>query len=256
MQVATHDPDLRLIWKRKTKNNCSCATAAASLPLQHGLDLMHCRILLADDYPIFLAGMRALLEEKKEYEVVGEAGDGRSAIEMASTLLPDIVLLDMSMERMNSVQALKELSIRAPASKVLMLSMHTDSNFVMKCLQLGAHGYLLKSATVVELELALKAIRHGGQYLSSAVVPLVVDQAVKQNREQPFKPNVALTARQLEILRLIARGETTRSIAAGLSLSVKTIEAHRSQIMHRLRIHDIAGLVLFAIREGIIRVND
>jgi len=218
---------------------------------------MQCRILLADDYPIFRAGMRALLEEKKEeYEVVGEAGDGDAAIEMATALLPDIVLLDMSLGRMNSVQALKELSIRAPASKVLMLSMHTDANFVMKCLQLGAHGYLLKSATVVELELALKAIWQGGQYLSSAVVPVVVGQAVKQNREQPIKPGNALTARQLEILRLIARGESTRSIAAGLSLSIKTVEAHRSQIMHRLRIHDIAGLVMFAIREGIIEVND
>ncbi len=218
---------------------------------------MLCRILLADDYPLFRAGMKALLEKQQEYEIVGEAGDGQATIELASRLKPDIVLLDMSMERMNSVAALKELSLRAPRSKVLMLSMHTDSHFVMKCLQLGAHGYLLKSATVLELELALKALRHGGQYLSSAVVPLVVDQAVRQAHSQPIRANqVALTARQLEILRLIARGETTRSIAVGLGLSVKTIEAHRSQIMHRLRIHDIAGLVLFAVREGIIQLND
>ncbi len=201
--------------------------------------------------------MRALLEKQQEYEIVGEAGDGQAAIELASSLKPDIVLLDMSMERMNSVAALKELSLRAPRSKVLMLSMHTDTHFVMKCLQLGAHGYLLKTATVLELELALKALRHGGQYLSSAVVPLVVNQAVRQSHEQPIKASqVALTARQLEILRLIARGESTRSIAVGLGLSVKTVEAHRSQIMHRLRIHDIAGLVLFAVREGIIQIND
>ncbi|BBP74153.1 MULTISPECIES: response regulator transcription factor [Pseudomonas] len=218
---------------------------------------MLCRILLADDYPLFRAGMRALLEKQQEYEIVGEAGDGQAAIELASSLKPDIVLLDMSMERMNSVAALKELSLRAPRSKVLMLSMHTDTHFVMKCLQLGAHGYLLKTATVLELELALKALRHGGQYLSSAVVPLVVNQAVRQSHEQPIKASqVALTARQLEILRLIARGESTRSIAVGLGLSVKTVEAHRSQIMHRLRIHDIAGLVLFAVREGIIQIND
>ncbi|WP_248797991.1 response regulator transcription factor [Pseudomonas sp. MWU13-2105] len=218
---------------------------------------MLCRILLADDYPLFRAGIKALLEKQQEYEIVGEAGDGQAAIELASRLKPDIVLLDMSMERMNSVAALKELSLRAPRSKVLMLSMHTDSHFVMKCLQLGAHGYLLKNATVLELELALKALRHGGQYLSSAVVPLVVDQAVRQAHSQPIRANqVALTARQLEILRLIARGESTRSIAVGLGLSVKTVEAHRSQIMHRLRIHDIAGLVLFAVREGIIQLND
>lgn len=218
---------------------------------------MLCRILLADDYPLFRAGMKALLEKQQEYEIVGEAGDGQAAIELASRLKPDIVLLDMSMERMNSVAALKELSLRAPRSKVLMLSMHTDSHFVMKCLQLGAHGYLLKNATVLELKLALKALRHGGQYLSSAVVPLVVDQAVRQTHSQPIRASqVALTARQLEILRLIARGETTRSIAVGLGLSIKTVEAHRSQIMHRLRIHDIAGLVLFAVREGIIQLND
>ncbi|WP_017904408.1 response regulator transcription factor [Pseudomonas asplenii] len=218
---------------------------------------MLCRILLADDYPLFRAGIRALLEKQQEYEVVGEAGDGQAAIELASRLKPDIVLLDMSMERMNSVAALKELSLRAPRSKVLMLSMHTDTHFVMKCLQLGAHGFLLKTATVLELELALKALRHGGQYLSSAVVPLVVNQAVRQSHEPSAKASqVALTARQLEILRLIARGETTRSIAVGLGLSVKTVEAHRSQIMHRLRIHDIAGLVLFAVREGIIQIND
>jgi len=218
---------------------------------------MLCRILLADDYPLFRAGIRALLEKQQEYEVVGEAGDGQAAIELASRLKPDIVLLDMSMERMNSVTALKELSLRAPHSKVLMLSMHTDTHFVMKCLQLGAHGYLLKTATVLELELALKALRHGGQYLSSAVVPLVVNQAVRQSHAPATKTShVALTARQLEILRLIARGETTRSIAVGLGLSIKTVEAHRSQIMHRLRIHDIAGLVLFAVREGIIQIND
>lgn len=218
---------------------------------------MLCRILLADDYPLFRAGIRALLEKQPGYEVVGEAGDRQATVELASSLKPDIVLLDMSIERSNSVVALKELSIRAPRSKVLMLSTHTDASFVMKCLQLGAHGYLLKSASVLELELALKAVGQGDQYLSPAVVPLVIDQAVKQSQVTPIKTEKGtLTSRQLEILRLIARGETTRSIAAGLGLSIKTVEAHRSQIMHRLRIHDIAGLVLFAVREGIIQIND
>ena len=127
----------------------------------------------------------------------------------------------------------------------------------MHCLQQGAHGFLLKSATVQELELALQSLRGGGQYLSSAVLPLVIGQAVKQNRRRPqVSAAMQLTARQMEILRLIARGESTRSIADGLGLSVKTVEAHRSQIMHRLQIHDVPGLVLFAVREGIIRLND
>ncbi|WP_459749105.1 response regulator [Pseudomonas sp. 3A(2025)] len=218
---------------------------------------MPCRILLADDYPLFRAGIRALLEKRHEYEIVGESDNTLSTVELAVVLAPEIVLLDMSVERTASVQTLEELSLHAPHSKVLMLSMHTDSDFVMKCLQLGAHGYLLKSASVLELELALQALRRGGQYLSSAVVPLVVSQAVRKSMTQPARPgNFTLTDRQLEILRLIARGESTRSIAVGLGLSVKTIEAHRSQVMHRLGIHDIASLVLFAVREGIIEVND
>lgn len=136
--------------------------------------------LLADDYPLFRAGIRALLETKHEYEIVGESGDTLSTVELAVVQAPEIVLLDMSVERTASVHTLEELSLHAPHSKVLMLSMHTDSDFVMKCLQLGAHGYLLKSASVLELELALQALRRGGQYLSSAVVPLVVSQAVRK----------------------------------------------------------------------------
>ena len=128
---------------------------------------------------------------------------------------------------------------------------------MMQCLQLGTKGYLLKSASVLELELALEALQSGGQYLSVPVVSLVVNQAVKQTREEAkYISHSKLTVRQLEILRLIARGETTRNIAQGLRLSIKTIEAHRSQIMHRLHIHDVASLVMFAVREGIVQLND
>jgi DNA-binding NarL/FixJ family response regulator len=201
--------------------------------------------------------MKALLEKKQDYEVVAEASDSRSAIELASRLLPDIIVLDLATDRLIFIDILKTLSLSSPTSKVLMLSMYTDSSFVMQCLQLGAHGYLLKSASVLELELALDALRQEGQYLSSVVVPLVVNQAIKQRHEPCLKaPRHTLTARQLEILRLIARGETTRNIAVGLGLSVKTVEAHRSQMMHRLRIHDVAGLVMFAVRKGIVQVND
>ncbi|MBK5540843.1 response regulator transcription factor [Pseudomonas sp. TH05] len=218
---------------------------------------MLCRILLANDYPVVRAGMRALLEKKTEYEVIAEAGDSHSAIELASRLLPEIVLLDLVLERHACIDLLKTLSLSSPASRVLVLSMHTDSPFVMQCLQLGAHGYLLRSASVIELELALETLRQAGQYLSSAVVPLVINHAIKRQHEPSLKaPNKVLTARQLEILRLIARGESTRNIAQGLGLSVKTIEAHRSQMMHRLRIHDIAGLVMFAVRKGIVQLND
>lgn len=218
---------------------------------------MLCRLLIADDSPLFRAGLRALLEQKQEYAVVGEAGDTVTTVELAETLKPDIIVLDIALGTLSGEELLRELYLRVPACTVLMLSSRSELEFVMHCLQQGAHGFLLKSATVQELELALQSLRGGGQYLSSAVLPLVIGQAVKQNRRRPqVSAAMQLTARQLEILRLIARGESTRSIADGLGLSVKTVEAHRSQIMHRLQIHDVPGLVLFAVREGIIRLND
>jgi len=218
---------------------------------------MLCRLLIADDSPLFRAGLRALLEQKQEYAVVGEAGDTVTTVELAETLKPDIIVLDIALGTLTGEELLRELYLRVPACTVLMLSSRSELEFVMHCLQQGAHGFLLKSATVQELELALQSLRGGGQYLSSAVLPLVIGQAVKQNRRRPqASAAMQLTARQLEILRLIARGESTRSIADGLGLSVKTVEAHRSQIMHRLQIHDVPGLVLFAVREGIIRLND
>ncbi|MCE0913108.1 MULTISPECIES: response regulator [unclassified Pseudomonas] len=218
---------------------------------------MPCRILLADHSPLFRAGLRALLEQKKDFVVVGDTGDAMTAVSLAEKLKPDIVVLDMSGE-LDSQQALQELFIRAPACRVLMFSPRSELEHVMSCLQLGAHGFLLKSATVSELEQALQTLRGGGQYLSSAVLPMVIGQALKHSRKRVVSQvqTPPLTTRQLEILRLIARGETTRSIADGLGLSIKTVEAHRSQIMHRLQIHDVPGLVLFAVREGIIRLND
>ncbi|BCJ04149.1 DNA-binding response regulator [Pseudomonas sp. RtIB026] len=218
---------------------------------------MPCRILLADHSPLFRAGLRALLEQKKDFVVVGDTGDAMTAVSLAKKLKPDIVVLDMSGE-LDSQQALQELFIRAPACRVLMFSPRSELEHVMSCLQLGAHGFLLKSATVSELEQALQTLRGGGQYLSSAVLPMVIGQALKHSRKRVVSQvqTPPLTTRQLEILRLIARGETTRSIADGLGLSIKTVEAHRSQIMHRLQIHDVPGLVLFAVREGIIRLND
>lgn len=218
---------------------------------------MPCRILLADDSPLFRAGLRALLEQKKEYAVVADTSDGMSAVALAEKLRPEIVVLDMNSDTLDRQQVLQELFIRVPGSRVLMLSARSELEHVMSCLQLGAQGFVLKNATVCEFEQALQTLRNGGQYLSSTVLPMVIGQALKHNRRRSVSPAQApLTPRQLEILRLIARGETTRSIADGLGLSVKTVEAHRSQIMHRLQIHDVPGLVLFAVREGIICLND
>ncbi|TRX73915.1 response regulator [Pseudomonas mangiferae] len=218
---------------------------------------MTCRILLADDHALIRAGIRALIEDLNGYEVVGEAEDGSEAIDLADALQPDIVLLDISMKRVGGIEALHELASRSPSSKVLMLSMHTGPDMVLKALQQGAHGYLLKDSAIIELRLALEAMRRGDRYLSSAIVQPVIERAVQQTPAGTSSDaSQLLTARQVEILRLIARGESTRSIASGLGLSVKTVETHRAQIMHRLKIHDVAGLALFAVREGIIQLDD
>ncbi len=214
---------------------------------------MTCRLLLADDHALIRAGVRVMISDLEGYEVGGEADDGSQVVEMARELEPDIILLDVSMRDVGGLEALQLLTKHAPACKVLMLSMHTDPETVFQSLQKGAVGYLLKDAAMAELHLALRAVGRGERYLSSAIAQHVIEQALART---PVPPSLMLTQRQIEILRLISRGASTRAIASGLGLSVKTVEAHRSQIMKRLEIHDVPGLVLYAVREGIISPDD
>lgn len=192
------------------------------------------------------------------YAVIGEAEDGAHLLEMVDRLHPDIVLLDLSMKHTGGLDALRRLKAMHPQSKVLILSMHTDPGLIMQALESGAHGYLLKDTTATELEHALEALRNNERYLSPAIAHTVINQALTQTQKSQPTPaeNHNLTARQLEILRLIVRGKSTREIALGLGLSIKTVETHRSQIMKRLQIFDVAGLVLFAVRERIISLDD
>jgi len=217
-----------------------------------------CNLLLVDDHSLIRAGVRALVLDIPGYAVVGEASDGSQLLEMVEQLAPDIVLLDISMKETGGLEALQRLKRVRPQSKVLILSMHTDPALIMQALESGAHGYLLKDTTATELEHALEALRNNERYLSPAIAHTVINQAL--TRTQKNQPEVAdshnLTARQLEILRLIVRGKSTREIANGLGLSIKTVETHRSQIMKRLQIYDVAGLVLFAVREQIISLDD
>ncbi|EJZ59276.1 response regulator transcription factor [Pseudomonas sp. RSB 5.4] len=219
---------------------------------------MTCNLLLVDDHSLIRAGVRALVLDIPGYAVVGEASDGSQLLEMVEQLVPDIVLLDISMKETGGLEALQRLKRVRPQSKVLILSMHTDPALIMQALESGAHGYLLKDTTATELEHALEALRNNERYLSPAIAHTVINQAL--TRTQKNQPEVAdshnLTARQLEILRLIVRGKSTREIANGLGLSIKTVETHRSQIMKRLQIYDVAGLVLFAVREQIISLDD
>lgn len=220
---------------------------------------MTCTLLLVDDHSLIRAGVRALVSDIPGYTVIGEGDDGNRVAELVQQLDPDIVLLDISMRSTSGLQALSRLRASGCRSKVLILSMHTDPELIMQALESGAHGYLLKDTTATELEQALAALRSDERYLSPAIAHTVINQALL--RAQASKPPAAaenhnLTARQLEILRLIVRGKSTREIAQGLGLSIKTVETHRSQIMKRLQIYDVAGLVLFAVREQIISLDD
>ncbi|KAB0499621.1 response regulator [Pseudomonas vancouverensis] len=219
---------------------------------------MTCNLLLVDDHSLIRAGVRALVMDLPGYAVIGEANDGSQLLEMVEHLSPDIVLLDISMRQTGGLEALQQLKQIRPHSKVLILSMHTDPALIMQALESGAHGYLLKDTTATELEHALEALRNNERYLSPAIAHTVINQALTRNQKHQPEPTDShnLTARQLEILRLIVRGKSTREIANGLGLSVKTVETHRSQVMKRLQIFDVAGLVLFAVREQIISLDD
>ncbi|MCD5975372.1 LuxR family transcriptional regulator [Pseudomonas savastanoi pv. glycinea] len=219
---------------------------------------MTCTLLLIDDHSLIRAGVRALVADIPGYSVIGEACDGAQLSALATELNPDIILLDISMKDVDGLDALKELRSILPDSKVLILSMHSDPTRIMRALEAGAHGYLLKDAAATELEQALLALSSGERYLSPAIAHTVINQALigVQARRNESPQNHNLTARQLEILRLIVRGKSTREIAGGLGLSIKTVETHRAQVMKRLQIHDVAGLVLFCVREGIISLDD
>ncbi|CRM73600.1 MULTISPECIES: response regulator transcription factor [Pseudomonas] len=219
---------------------------------------MTCNLLLVDDHALIRAGVRALILDIPGYNVIGEASDGAQLLEQFRALQPDIVLLDLSMKHTGGLDALQQLKAAYPKSKVLILSMHTEPDLIMRALESGAHGYLLKDMTGNELEHALRALRNNERYLSPAIAHTVINQALirSQGAASPVPHSHNLTARQLEILRLIVRGKSTREIAHGLGLSIKTVEAHRSQIMKRLQIFDVAGLVLFAVREQIISLDD
>ncbi|SDB06271.1 DNA-binding response regulator, NarL/FixJ family, contains REC and HTH domains [Pseudomonas sp. NFACC23-1] len=219
---------------------------------------MICNLLLVDDHSLIRAGVRALVMDIPGYAVIGEASDGTRLVELVERLNPDIVLLDISMKDTCGLDALQQLKRVRPNSKVLILSMHTDPALIMQALESGAHGYLLKDTTANELKHALEALRNNERYLSPAIAHTVINQAltrVQKHQSAPARTH-NLTARQLEILRLIVRGKSTREIANGLNLSIKTVETHRAQIMKRLQIHDVAGLVLFAVREQIISLDD
>jgi DNA-binding NarL/FixJ family response regulator len=212
------------------------------------------RVLLAEDHTLVRAGIRALLESLEGIEVVAEAADGREALRLAKVHHPDILLMDITMKELNGLEAAARLAKEHSAIRVIILSMHADQAYVRQALKAGAKGYLLKGADVAELELALKAVTRGDTYLSPSISKDLVGDLLSGNAPAA-NPLNDLTPRQRETLQLIAEGQTTKEIASRLNLGIKTVETHRAQLMERLNIHDVAGLVKFAIRAGLTQAD-
>lgn len=209
------------------------------------------RILLADDHSLVRAGIRSLLDNIDTVVVIGETGDGRNVLKLVKEHQPDLVLLDIAMPSLNGLEAAGRISRDYPDTRVIMLSMYANEEYVLQALRAGAAGYLLKDAATAELEIALRSVVHGKTYLSPSISKTLIDEYL-DNNNRARSPLERLTARQREILQLVAEGRTTRQIADLLSVSVKTVETHRAQLMDRLEIRDVPGLVRYAIRTGLI----
>lgn len=211
------------------------------------------RVLLADDHQLVRAGMRALIDGLPGFEIVGEAADGREVVRLARDDGIDIVVMDLSMPGLNGLDATAHIVKEHPEIRVVILSMHTSENYVLDALRAGARGYVIKDSAPEELERALRAVAAGQRYLSPAISHYLLDDYLRLARGGEAQKGAAqLTARQREILQLIAEGRSTREIAGRLSISIKTVETHRAQIMQRLSVHDVASLTRYAIRLGLI----
>lgn len=211
------------------------------------------RILLCEDHTLVRAGIRSLLDRIGGMEVVAEAGDGQEAVRLARKHQPQLVVMDIAMEGLNGLEATRRIRAETPEARILILSMHANEQYVHQALQAGASGYLLKDAATEELELAIHAALRDQTYLSPRISRRLVEDYLKHGETNPADQ---LTPRQREILQLIAEGRSTRAIADRLHVSVKTVETHRAQLMDRLDIHDVPGLVRFAIRTGVISAEE
>jgi DNA-binding NarL/FixJ family response regulator len=209
-------------------------------------------LLLADDHKIVRQGLRSLLEKSDEFECVGEVDDGLEAVKSAGELCPDIVIMEGILPRMSGIEAIQQIKAELPNTKVVILSAIAPSNSVVRALQAGASAYVLKDSAFEELSLALATVRRGALYLSPAITKPA--EPLSQPHRHPAvepAPGNRLTHRELQVLRLIADGASTKEIAARMAISVKTIETHRKQIMDKLGIRNIAGLTKYCIREGL-----
>jgi DNA-binding NarL/FixJ family response regulator len=206
------------------------------------------RILLADDHAVVRQGFKMILDAQPDMEIVGQAANGREAVDLAEQLRPDVVVMDVAMPELNGIEATRRLASSVPHVRVVALSMHKDSVYVREILRAGARGYLLKDSGAADLVAAIHAVASGESYLSPSVSNAVLDDY----RRHATNPIDLLTSREREVLQLLAESKTNKEIAGVLNLSVYTVEAHRGRIMEKLNLHSIAELVLFAVRNGLI----
>ena len=210
-------------------------------------------ILLAEDHVLVRAGIRALLQSLSYTEVVAEAGDGQEALDLITQLQPNIVLMDISMPKLNGLEVTRRMVKQFPDVRIIMLSMHMNEEYVLQALNAGAAGYLLKDSSIAELELAIRSVSEGETYLSPPVSRHIADYVRRVGSQTSMLER--LTPRQREILQLIAEGQTVKEIAGRLNISAKTVETHRARLMKRLDIYDVPGLVHYAIRMGLVTLN-
>lgn len=212
---------------------------------------MSIKVVLVDDHALIREGLQSLLEKQPDVQVVGEAEDGRRALELVAELSPDIVIMDVTMPRLNGIEATRQITAEFPSVRVIALSIHSKRRFVADMLSAGAAGYILKECLFDELVQAIHAVAAGGRYLSPRITDVILDDYVKRLSGGVESPLASLTGREREVLQLVAEGKSTKQIAIDLHVSTKTIEANRRQIMEKLDMHSVAELTKYAIREGI-----
>lgn len=210
------------------------------------------RILLVDDHAILRAGLRALLANYSDLEVVGEAGDGADAVIRVNELKPDVVVMDVAMPGMNGLSATRQIVQDHPQTKILILTQYSNKEYVLPLLKAGAGGYVLKQAVDTDLVTAIRAVARGESFLYPPVAKLVLDAYMKEQRGEPDDPYTQLTEREAEILVLVARGRSTREIAELLHISPNTVDVHRAKLMQKLELHSVAEITTFAMRRGLL----
>ncbi len=217
---------------------------------------MTIKIILADDHKVLREGLKSLLNQEKDIQVIGEADDGQAVVRLTRKLEPDIVVLDIGMPNMNGIQATQHIVAEVPDTKVLALSMHSDHQFVVKMLQAGASGYMLKDCAFEELVSAVRDIAAGKFYLSKDITGVVISDYINRMQANDAVGEAILTSRERETLQLIAEGNSTADTANLLNVSTKTVETHRKHIMDKLNIHSIAELTKYAVRVGLTSLED